>query len=382
MINHNQASILKHDEVAQVLKTDLSSGLTSFEARDRLKKFGFNRIDDSVSKTVPKLVFQRVSSYLLQFMNPLIQLLLLCVIISLAIGEYENAASVLAAVFIVCTISYVQEYRADKSLEKLSKHVPNKSKVLREGQLVEIDSDYLVPGDIVELAEGQRVAADIRLFELSSLTINEANLTGETLSQNKIESATKDKLSSALEGQVSLEQDKNFIYKNLAMMGTQIEFGKSKGIVICTGKATRYGQVYSMLKSTTQPKSPLQVNIDQLSIHLVIIAISIITITSIIGIIQQRSPLEVAFYAISLAVTAIPEGLPVVVAVIMALGVMRLSKMKTIVKSLNSIETLGCFQILCADKTGTLTRDDMTLTDIVTSELHSMSSNELEELNN
>lgn len=382
MMNHNQASILKIQDVAHVLQTDLSNGLTTFEARERLKKYGHNRLSDTTTKTVPKLICHRILNYFMQFMNPLIQLLLICVIISVSIGEYENAVSVLIAVFIVCTISYVQEYRADKSLEKLNKQVPSVCRAIRQGQITELHSDDLVPGDVVYLEEGQRVPADVRLFELKSLTINEANLTGETQSQSKIEEANNEKLSSALKGQTSLDRDKNFIFKNLGMMGTQIESGSSKGLVICTGKSTRYGQVFSILKNTIQPKSPLQLNIDQLSIHLVIIAITVITITSMIGIIQQRPPMEVAYYAISLAVTAIPEGLPVVVAVMMALGVLRLSKLKTILKSMNSIETLGCFQILCADKTGTLTRHDMTLTDIVTSELHSLSTNELDELNN
>lgn len=383
MINHNEASILSYEEVAQTLNTCPNKGLPSFEAHERLKKYGLNSLDDSQeTRTIAKLLFQKIINFCKQFINPLIQLLLLCVLISAVIGEFENAISVLVAIILVCSISYIQEYRADKSLQKLNKEIPSKCEVLRDGVQIELLCDNLVPGDIIILQEGCRVPADVRLFKSESLTIDESNLTGETRSQAKIDTklGTK-KLKSALNGEIPVDSDKqNIIFQNLAMMGTLIESGQARGIVICTGRATRYGQVFEMLKSSIQPKSPLQKNIDQLSVHLVIIAICIIGFTSIIGIVQNRPTMEVAYYAISLAVTAIPEGLPVVVAVIMALGVLRLSKTQTIVKSLSSIETLGCFQILCADKTGTLTRNEMTLTDMVTSELHSYSMSELEAL--
>lgn len=384
-----------------MLQTSPTHGLTNFEARERLTKYGQNKFEGELKKIVNEYIYQSFIDFLKQFINPLIQLLLICVIISAAIGEYESAASVGLAVIIVCTISYVQERRADKSLEKLNKNLPNICKVIRENRTQEMESHLLVPGDIVILSEGQRVPADLRLFEIHSLCINESNLTGETQSQVKSSDPTprvresiiqKEKVDiGALHHQISHsvitlqnanDEDRNIIAKNLALMGTMVETGHAKGIVICTGNETRYGEVYSMLQEIVHPKSPLQVNIDQLSIHLVMIACLVIASLAIVGIVQQRPFMEVAFYAISLAVTAIPEGLPVVVAVIMALGVMRLSKRKTIVKSLNSIETLGCIQILCADKTGTLTRNEMTLTDVVTSELHSLSSLELEELNN
>lgn len=383
-MNHNEATILEPEEVARVLKTDLLNGLTSYEARERLKVYGINSLDkDLDSGTVQKYIYHSVLKYLTQFLNPLIQLLIICVIISLSIGEYGNAVSVTVSILIVCTISYVQERRADKSLEKLNKRMPNICKVIREHQAHELEAHHLVPGDIIYLDEGQRVPADVRLFDIQSLSVNEANLTGETLGQIKSAEPTSKKVLAVLNGDTMAAEEPSLICKNIALMGTLIEAGHGYGIVLCTGKQTRYGEVYSILKnSQVQPRSPLQVNIDQLSLHLVIGSCTIIAIMSMLGIVQQRSALEVGYYAISLAVTAIPEGLPVVAAVIMALGVLRLSRQRTIVRSLNSIETLGCIQILCADKTGTLTRNDMTLTDIVTSELHSLSSDELEELNN
>lgn len=387
-----EASKLEAEEVAKFLQTDLLIGLTSFEARERLKKHGSNKLDDeSDTKTVPKFIYQSILEYFSQFMNPLIQLLLICVIVSAVIGEYESAISVSISILIVCTISYIQERRADKSLEKLNKKIPNICEVIREGQVHELESHYLVPGDIIYLSEGQRVPADLRLFDVHLMTINEANLTGETQSQSKTAKPLLNEFVPAFTakadvGSISIDRnntnDGSFIPQNLALMGTMVESGNSRGVVILTGKSTRYGEVYSMLKNTQQPRSPLQVNIDQLSIHLVIGSLIIITVMSILGIVQRRSTLDVAYYAVSLAVTSIPEGLPVVVAVILALGVLRLTKQKTIVRSLNAIETLGCVQVLCADKTGTLTRNDMNLTDIVTSELHSLSSSELEELNN
>lgn len=397
-MNHNQAAISGHEEVAQVLCSDPVNGLTAFEAKERLRKYGLNNLDDDQPKDgqghtmnyFMKLMNKNFIKYLSQFMNPLIQLLLLCVLVSVSIGQYENAVSVLLSVLIVGTISYIQERRADKSLEKLNKQMPSKCKVVRDRQLHEIEAQLLVPGDIVYLSEGQRVPADLRLYDVHAISINEANLTGEAISQHKTDQKCHEKqIESLLLNQNSLTNhnnnnrgdDKNFIFNNLALMGTLVESGYCRGIVISTGKATRYGEVYCLLKSTIQPKSPLQVNIDQLSIHLVIFSCTVIALMSILGVVQQRSALEVAYYAVSLAVTAIPEGLPVVVAVIMALGVLRLSKRQTIVKSLNSIETLGCIEVLCADKTGTLTRSEMTLTDIVTSELHSLSNKDMEEFN-
>lgn len=396
-MNHEQAAVSSHDEVAQALCGDPINGLTAFEAKERLRKYGLNSLGDECKHEGIKMVHTNIIKFLKQFLNPLIQLLLLCVLISVAIGQYENAVSVLISVLIVGTISYIQEYRADRSLEKLSKQMPAMCKVIRDRQVHEIEAQLLVPGDIVYLSEGQRVPADLRLFDVHALSINEANLTGEAIAQHKTDQASPEKhIESVLLNQTSIinnnnnnngsnsnqaNEDKNFIFNNLALMGTLVESGHCRGIVIGTGKCTRYGEVYSMLKSTIQPKSPLQVNIDQLSMHLVIISCTVIAVMSILGVVQQRPALEVAYYAVSLAVTAIPEGLPVVVAVIMALGVLRLSKRQTVVKSLTSIETLGCIEILCADKTGTLTRSEMTLTDIVTSELHSLSNNDMEEFN-
>lgn len=347
MINHNQASILKHEEVAEVLKTDLSSGLTSFEARERLKKFGPNRIDDQETKAVSELVRRGILDYLSQFADPLIQLLLICFIINLALEEYKNAITVIVAVVTICTIAYVQEYRAVRSLKKLGKHVINECKVIREGQTTKVQSDELVPGDIVCLDEGQKVPADVRLFKVQSLTIDESNLTGERESQPKIEEPTIEVFSSTLKGHTWFNRDKNLIFRDLALLGTQVETGQSKGIVISTGKTTRYGQVFSMLEGNRRPRSPLQVRIHHLSFHLAITAMILIAIACLIGIIQKRPPMDVASYAISLAVVAIPEGLPIVVVVIKALAVLRLSRSKTIIKSTSSMETLGCVQVIC-----------------------------------
>lgn len=377
------SSALDHEQVARLIKTDVINGLTTFEARERLKRHGKNVLgpEGTLDKPVHKRVCMQALDYLAQFANPLIQLLLICCLVSVAIGEYGNAASVAVAIVIVCTISYVQERRADKSLEKLHLQMPQISNVVREAQPHEIESCYLVPGDIVLLAEGQRVPADVRLFEVQSLSLNESNLTGETQSQPKVSHAIRSRLKSVLSGEQPLVEDKNFIQPNIALMGTIIESGHARGIVIATGSHTRYGEVSSVLQSTAHPRSPLQCNIEQLSLHLVVGSCFIIGCISILGIVQQRAALDILYYSISLAVTAIPEGLPVAVAVIMAVGVVRLSRQKTIIKSIECIETLGCVQVLCADKTGTLTRDYMTLTDIVTSELHSLSSGELDELN-
>jgi len=466
-MDHERAGLLSHLEVAEILKSDPTKGLTSAEAQERLCLHGLNRLNSNGSQMnsfgssgddyseimlddegcfeagVSKLIRrssrkvlelltryfnQNVLQFLKQFLNPLIQLLIICMIVSALLGEFENCTSIGLAILIVSLLSYFQERRADKSLEKLSKQMPSSCKVVRDGIMQEINVEHLVPGDIVHLSEGQRIPADCRLYDIHSFTVDESNLTGETQSLVKTSEAIKQPFalsssSSVFESrQLTLSRfptsdkqhyetitttrddsgsnnlarnhysntyetfraqqvDGEFLYQNLALMGTLVECGHSRGIVIATGRLTRYGQVYQMLKTTQQPHSPLQTNIDQLSIQLVVFACCIIAAVSIIGITQQRRILEIAYYAISLAVTAIPEGLPVVLSVITAMGVIRLSQRRTIIKSMTSIETLGCVQILCADKTGTLTKSNMTLTDIVTSELHSLSSSELEQLN-
>lgn len=281
---------------------------------------------------------------------------------------------------IVITVAFIQEYRSEKSLKELNKLVPPSCKAIRDGKHEEFLARYLVPGDIVQIAMGDRVPADIRLIDSVDLSIDESNLTGETEAASKT-SLTKS--SSTVRGdannncdykeandKVKLQVDKSLsTYDNIAFMGTLVQSGNGKGIVINTKDNTQFGIVFKMMQSEEAPKSPLQINMDQLGQHLSIYSLCIIGLIVIIGWIQSRPIVEMFTIGVSLAVAAIPEGLPIVVTVTLALGVMRMAKKKAVVKQLPAVETLGCLHVICSDKTGTLTKNEMTVKNIVTSEL-------------
>lgn len=258
--------------------------------------------------------------------------------------------------------------------------MPPSCKAIRNGRHEDFLAKYLVPGDIVVISMGDRVPADLRLFESHDLSVDESNLTGETESAFK-SCSTKQQ---TFPHNVMPNGDGNNNYSesfkdhstdqsslscdNLAFMGTLVQSGHGKGIVLNTGDATQFGTVFRMMQSEEAPKSPLQVNMDELGKHLSFYSLSIIVLIVIIGWLQSRPVVEMFTIGVSLAVAAIPEGLPIVVTVTLALGVMRMAKRKAVVKHLPAVETLGCLHVICSDKTGTLTKNEMTVTCIVTSE--------------
>ena len=368
---NNHASYSTAEELASSLKTDPVKGLDWSECDTRLRIHGFNQFGDDES---PKLV----SRYLEQFKNPLIQLLLASVVISVFMGQLDDAISITLAIIIVVTVAFVQEYRSEKSLKELNKLVPPSCKAIRNGKLEEFLAKYLVPGDIVLITTGDRVPADLRLIECNELSIDESNLTGETEPATKSLIYQGDQLNPLSNSNQNI--DINFTYGNpndnvsqtkqnsMAFMGTLVQAGSGKGIVVGTGDKTQFGAVFRMMQAEEAPKSPLQVNMDELGKHLSIYSLCIICVIVLIGWIQSRPVVEMFTIGVSLAVAAIPEGLPIVVTVTLALGVMRMAKRKAIVKHLPAVETLGCIHIVCTDKTGTLTKNEMTVTHVSTSE--------------
>lgn len=278
------------------------------------------------------------------------------------------------------TVAFIQEYKSEKSLKELNKLVPPTCKAIRSGKHEEFLAKYLVPGDLVSISMGDKVPADIRLVESVDLSIDESNLTGETepvpkTSCTKSSAANNDDLNNNcdLKGdgeKVKLQVDKSLsTFDNVAFMGTLVQSGCAKGIVINTGTDTQFGLVFKMMQSEEAPKSPLQVNMDQLGQHLSIYSLCIVGLIVMIGWLQSRPLVEMFTIGVSLAVAAIPEGLPIVVTVTLALGVMRLARKKAVVKQLPAVETLGCLHVICSDKTGTLTKNEMTVKNLVTSEL-------------
>uniref|UniRef100_A0A8C0AS71 Calcium-transporting ATPase n=1 Tax=Buteo japonicus TaxID=224669 RepID=A0A8C0AS71_9AVES len=336
------------EDLAKALNVDLQTGLPEFSVLQRRLKHGWNEF--SVENTEP--IWKK---YLDQFKNPLILLLLASALVSVITKEYEDAVSIAMAVLIVVTVAFIQEYRSEKSLEELNKLVPPECNCLREGKLQHLLARELVPGDIVYLSVGDRVPADLRLIEVTDLLVDESSFTGEAEPCNKTDG-------------VLLEAGDITTLSNIVFMGTLVRYGKGKGVVIGTGENSQFGEVFKMMQAEETPKTPLQKNMDRLGKQLTLFSFGIIGLIMLIGWLQGKHLLSMFTIGVSLAVAAIPEGLPIVVTVTLVLGVLRMAKKRVIVKKLPIVETLGCCNVICSDKTGTLTANEMTVTRLVTSD--------------
>ncbi|NXK73307.1 AT2C2 ATPase, partial [Amazona guildingii] len=336
------------EDLAKALNVDLQTGLSECSVLQRRLKHGWNEF--SVENTEP--IWKK---YLDQFKNPLILLLLASALVSVITKEYEDAASITMAVLIVVTVAFIQEYRSEKSLEELNKLVPPECNCLREGKLQHLLARDLVPGDIIYLSVGDRVPADLRLIEVTDLLVDESSFTGEAEPCNKTDS-------------VLMEAGDITTLSNVVFMGTLVRYGKGKGVVIGTGENSQFGEVFKMMQAEETPKTPLQKSMDRLGKQLTLFSFGIIGLIMLIGWLQGKHLLGMFTIGVSLAVAAIPEGLPIVVTVTLVLGVLRMAKKRVIVKKLPIVETLGCCNVICSDKTGTLTANEMTVTRLVTSD--------------
>uniref|UniRef100_A0A1D5Q659 Calcium-transporting ATPase n=1 Tax=Macaca mulatta TaxID=9544 RepID=A0A1D5Q659_MACMU len=335
----------KEEEEALV---DLNTGLSEFSVTQRRLAHGWNEFVADNSEPVWK-------KYLDQFKNPLILLLLGSALVSVLTKEYEDAVSIAMAVLIVVTVAFIQEYRSEKSLEELTKLVPPECYCLREGKLQHLLARELVPGDVVSLSIGDRIPADIRLTEVTDLLVDESSFTGEAEPCSKTDSP--------LTGGGDLTTLSNIVF-----MGTLVQYGRGQGVVIGTGESSQFGEVFKMMQAEETPKTPLQKSMDRLGKQLTLFSFGIIGLIMLIGWLQGKQLLNMFTIGVSLAVAAIPEGLPIVVMVTLVLGVLRMAKKRVIVKKLPIVETLGCCSVLCSDKTGTLTANEMTVTQLVTSD--------------
>uniref|UniRef100_A0A8C2ASV4 P-type Ca(2+) transporter n=1 Tax=Cyprinus carpio TaxID=7962 RepID=A0A8C2ASV4_CYPCA len=329
-------------------KADLQFGLTQEEVTRRRTYHGWNEFDISEDEPLWK-------KYISQFKDPLILLLLASAVISVLMRQFDDAVSI-TVVFGLCSASF-QEYRSEKSLEELGKLVPPECHCVREGHLEHLLARELVPGDTVCLSVGERVPADLRLFEAMDLSVDESSLTGETTPCTK----TSAPQPAATNGDITSRS-------NIAFMGTLVRCGKAKGIVIGTGENSEFGEVFKMMQAEEAPKTPLQKSMDLLGKQLSLYSFGIIGVIMMVGWLQGKYILDMFTIGVSLAVAAIPEGLPIVVTVTLALGVMRMVKKRAIVKKLPIVETLSCCNVICSDKTGTLTKNEMTVTHLFTSD--------------
>ncbi|XP_061650566.1 calcium-transporting ATPase type 2C member 1 [Phyllopteryx taeniolatus] len=350
VLSSKKASELPVNEVACALQANLQYGLGEDEVSRRRVYHGWNEFD--ISEDEPLWM-----KYISQFKDPLILLLLASAVISVLMRQFDDAISITVAIVIVVTVAFVQEYRSEKSLEELGKLVPPQCHCIREGQLQRMLARELVPGDTVCLAVGERVPADLRLFEASDLSVDESSLTGETAPCAK---STAPQPATG-NGDIASRG-------NVAFMGTLVRCGKAKGIVIGTGENSEFGEVFKMMQAEEAPKTPLQKSMDLLGKQLSLYSFGIIGVIMLVGWLQGKRVMDMFTIGVSLAVAAIPEGLPIVVTVTLALGVMRMVKKRAIVKKLPIVETLSCCNVICSDKTGTLTKNEMTVTQMFTSD--------------
>ncbi|KAL7274647.1 High affinity Ca2+/Mn2+ P-type ATPase-like protein [Rhizina undulata] len=360
---------LTPEETASKLQTSLTHGLPSAqEAQLRQSIHGLNELPSGDDESVYVRFFK-------QFLeSPLILLLLGSAVLSFFMGNLEDAISITLAVLIVVSVGFVQEYRSEKSLEALNKLVPHHAHLLR-GRTSESDDSVggtpkstlvmagqLVPGDLVTFATGDRIPADIRITLSAELEIDESNLTGETDAVRKSAQAVvpMDAPNPTL-SEISIS-DRTCI----AFMGTLVRHGHGQGLVIATGAKTEFGVISAMLSNISKPKTPLQSSMDKLGKDLSYASFCVIGLIMLVGLWQGRSWLAMLQIGVSLAVAAIPEGLPIIVTVTLALGVLRMSGKGGIVRRLPSVETLGCVSVVCSDKTGTLTMNHMTVSKVWT----------------
>ncbi|XP_042527391.1 calcium-transporting ATPase type 2C member 2 [Dipodomys spectabilis] len=337
-----------NEDLARAFCVDLDKGLSEFSVTQRRRVHGWNEFIADNAEPVWK-------KYLDQFKNPLILLLLGSALVSILTQEYEDAVSIALAVLIVVTVAFVQEYRSEKSLEELTKLVPPECNCIRDGKLQRMLARDLVPGDIVALSIGDRIPADIRLTEVTDLLVDESSFTGEAEPCSKTDAPLADS------GDLST-------LSNIVFMGTLVQCGKGQGVVIGTGERSQFGEVFRMMQAEETPKTPLQKSMDQLGKQLTLFSFGIIGLLVLLGWVQGKPLLSMFTIGVSLAVAAIPEGLPIVVTVTLVLGVLRMAKKRVMVKKLPIVETLGCCDVICSDKTGTLTANEMTVTQLVTSD--------------
>ncbi|KAI0302439.1 calcium-transporting ATPase [Multifurca ochricompacta] len=339
------------DDVVSNFRSSTTHGLTAAIIPSLRQVHGYNEF--SVSKPEPLLLKFAKTFY----ESPLILLLCGSAVVSAIMGNVDDAVSITIAITIVLTVGFVQERRSEKSLEALNKLVPHHCHIIRDGEQTHLLANEVVPGDLVTFTTGDRIPADVRLLAAVDLEIDESSLTGETTTRRK--------------GVAPCASDAEMAERTcIAYMGTLVRNGRGSGIVIATGSQTEFGVIFSMMQEVEERRTPLQRSMDELAKNLSIISFGIIGIICLIGVFQRRPWLDMFTIGVSLAVAAIPEGLPIVTTVTLALGVLRMAKRKAIVKKLHSVEALGSVSVICSDKTGTLTRNEQTVTELYTVDEH------------
>ena len=337
---------LTPEEAMDELKTS-AEGLTAQEAQTRVATYGPNELKKEKGKSPIKL-------FLGQFTDVLMIILLIAIGLSVAVGETVDALIILAIVIASAVLGFTQEYRSEKAVEALKKMTSPSAAVIRDGKEIKIPASQLVPGDIILLYTGDKVPADARLIEAHNLKVEEAALTGE--------SAAVDKTTTAIHEDAQLNDRHNMVYT-----GTIIAYGRAKAIVATTGMQTEFGKIAQMVQSAPTEATPLERRMASVGKMIGIFAVVICIGVATVGIVVEQRPIvDMVLWAVSLAVAAVPEALPAIVTGALAIGMYRMAKVNTVVKRLPAVETLGSTSVICSDKTGTLTKGEMTVQRIYT----------------
>lgn len=326
--------------LAQNFGTNLEQGLSARQVKTLFEKYGANKLAEAEKDSAVTIFFR-------QFNDFITIVLMITTLVSALLGEVVDSVAILAIIVMNAVLGFIQEYRAEKSLDALKQLTAPMAKVIRGGRQLQINAEELVPGDIIVLEAGDRVPADARLFNVNSLYINEAMLTGESLPVGKkVEAIGSDNV--PIGDQV-----------NMVFMGTLVTRGRGFGLVTATGMDTEIGKIADMIQDTDPGDTPLQRRLEKLGTSLVIACLIIVVGVFVTGVLRGFPVYRMFFTGVSLAVAAIPEGLPAVVTIALAIGVQRMIRANAIIRQLPAVETLGCATIICSDKTGTLTQNKM-----------------------
>lgn len=328
-------------EVVLLLESDTAQGLTSAEAAQRLERFGPN--------VLPK--FRRhgpLIRFLFQFHHPLIYVLLAATVVTAFLGEWVDASVIFGVVLVNAVIGFIQESRAEAALDALASMMKTDARVRRDGQTVRVPSEDLVPGEVVLLESGDKVPADLRLTKVRELRVDESALTGESVPVEKADHVLPPE---------TVVADR----KNMAFSGTLVTFGQATGVVVATGGATELGRIHQLIGETTVIATPLTKKLAAFSKGLTVAILGMAALTFGLGLWRGQPAAEVFMAAVALAVSAIPEGLPAAVTITLAIGVGRMARRHAIIRKLPAVETLGSTTVICSDKTGTLTKNEMTV---------------------
>ena len=346
---------LRKEEVLKKLKTNRKEGLTNDEVKFRQEKYGENQLSEKNKETILK-------KFIKQFQDFMIIILIIASIVSAGVSyfqgenDYIDSIIILAIVILNSIMGVIQEVKAEKAIEALKQMTPPKAKVIREGKTKDINAKELVPGDMVILEAGNIVPADCRLIECFNLKVEESSLTGETeaISKNAEVICKKD---------IPLGDKINMVY-----MASTVVNGHAKAVVTDIGMNTKVGQIADMINQNESPETPIQKKLGKVGKTLGIICLVICVIIFVIGLIRKINPIEMFMTSVGLAVAAIPEGLPAIVTIVLSIGITKMAKKNSIIRKLPAVETLGSSNVICSDKTGTLTQNKMKVVEIKSKE--------------